>query len=140
MSDRVLLYVIIGAFLFAIGIGMFTGWHIKPNKVCPVIKDTVLVKGNTVLVPYPVTVIKWKEKQPAVETLEGYTAMFDSEFVSHKDTIGIKSLISFNDSTKDFEMDMDIKHKDYESFRVDSVKYTIIETKEIDIRFDFCFK
>lgn len=133
MSDRVLLYVIIGAFLFAIGLGMFAGWHIKPDKQCPVIKDTIYVKGDTVLVPYPVTVIKWKEKQPAIDEKDGYSAIFDSSFINHKDTIDVKAKVNFYTSTKEFGINMDIKHKDYETFRVDSVKYTVIEIKEVEV-------
>jgi hypothetical protein len=133
MSDRVLLYIIIGAFLFAIGIGIFTGWHIKPDKQCPVIKDTLYVKGDTILVPYPVEVIKWKERKPAVKENDSiYTQTFDSSFVSHKDTIRIEAGVEFNESAKTFSMDMEIKHKNYESFRIDTIKVNYIEMKEVD--------
>lgn len=133
MSTKTLVIVIIGAALLALLIGGYIGWTLKPVKVCPVITDSSYVIGIPYLVPYPVTVIKWEKKQPAIKTNSGYVAVFDSEFVSHKDTIGIKSLVSFNDSTKNFSMDMDIEHKDYESFRIDSVKYTVIETKEVEV-------
>lgn len=135
MSDRVLLYIIIGAFLFAVGLGIFAGWHLKPNIKCPVIKDTLYVKGDTIPVPYPVTVIKWKEKQPAIHNpvTEEYEGYFDSSFVSNNDTIEVDAAVIFMEKTKEFLWDIDIEHKDYESFRVDSVKYTVIEIKEIEV-------
>jgi len=133
MTDKIYTIILVGAGLVILLVGGLLGWYVKPEKTCPLIQDTLYIKGDTLLVPYPVEIIKWREKQPAVKTSEGYTAVFDSEFVSHKDTIGINTLVSFNDSSKIFDMDMDVKHKDFESIRVDTIKVNYIETKEIEV-------
>lgn len=135
MSDKVLLYVIIGAFLLAIGIGIFTGWYIKPDKQCPVIKDTILVKGDTIPVPYPVTVIKWKEKQVAVydTSQREYEGYFDSLFINNKDTIEISTAVVFAEKTKEFEVDMDIQHKDYDYIQIDTLKINNEIVKEVGV-------
>jgi hypothetical protein len=133
MIDKTLVYVLIGAGLVILLVGGLLGWYVKPEKTCPIIQDTLYVQGDTLLVPYPVEIIKWREKQPAVIIEKEYTAKFDSEFVSHRDTIDIKSIIGFDDSSKIFDMDMDVKHKDFESIRVDTIKVNYIETKEIEV-------
>lgn len=136
MSDKTLVYVLIGAFLFAVGLGIFVGWKLKPNKKCPVIIDTSYVKGDTIFIPYPVEIIKWKERKPAlVDSVkeERYYQNFDSSFVSYNDTIDIKAEIGFTETTKEFDFDMDIQHKDVEIFRTDTIKVNYIEVKEVEV-------
>jgi len=125
MIDKTLVYVLIGAGLVVLLVGGLLGWYVKPEKNCPIIIDTVLVKGDTIPIPYPVEVIKWKEKQPGIPNIDStvYTAVFDSSFVSHKDTIGIIATVSHNEKTKEFLLEnMEIEHKDYDFFRVDTLK------------------
>jgi len=117
--------------LLIFGAGFFTGRYTHKCN-CPEIKDTVLVKGDSILVPYPVETIRWLEKKPALQAGRKFYQIFDSLFVSNNDTIGIKAKVEFNDSTKEFTLDMDIQHRDYDFTRVDTLKIKVETIKEIE--------
>ena len=136
MSDNTKTLILIGSGIFMIVVGFLLGWNIKPTKVCPTIIDSVYVIGDTVFIPYPVEVIKWKERETAViydSTEQEYEGYFDSLFVSHRDTIGIDLAVVFAEKTKEFEIDMNIQHKDVEIFRTDTIKVNYTEIKEIEV-------
>lgn len=135
MSTKAYTLILIGAGIILLVGGIFIGTKLIKKEPCPEITDSIYVVGDTVLVPYPVEVIKWKEKQVGIPNVDStiYTAIFDSQFVSHKDTIGIKAEISFNDNSKEFGMDMDIEHRDVEIFRTDTIKINYTEIREIEV-------
>jgi hypothetical protein len=135
MGNKTYTLILCGVGVLLLFIGGLLSWYIKPEKVCPAITDSVYVKGDTIKVPYPDTVLVWKEKQSAVydSVNQEYEGYFDSSFVNNDDTILVDLAVVFAEKTKDFEIDMNIEHKDYEKIRVDTIKVNYVDIKEVEI-------
>jgi len=128
MDNKIYTLSLIGAGIVLIIIGGLLGWNLKPVKVCPIIIDSVLVKGD----PYPVyrdTTIYITSSQPA-ETVNDSIKQttFTETVVSHQDTITITSVVEYNPVKDIFNLAQKIDHKDYSFNRVDTLKIKVVET------------
>jgi len=135
MSTKTFVLIIIGVSLLFGALCFYAAWNFKPVETCPEIKDSVLVKGDTVwMSPDTTYIVKWKEI-PAVTDTTGKikSSLIDSIFVSNKDAIKVKAKVEYNTETDMFDWLLNIEHKDFASHQVDTLKIYLVETVEIEV-------
>ena len=107
-----------------------------PTEVPP--NDTTVVTGTTVLTVHDtVYIAKWY-KVPAVTTIDSAGMVTksiekDTTVYSNQDTINIKVKAEYIPEEDLFNLAMDIEHKDYSSFRVDTMKVTEYYPVEVKV-------
>lgn len=135
MSNKAYTLILVVAGIIILLVGGYVGYSIKKDKPCPTISDSIHTIGIPYPVPYPVEVIKWKDKQSGTPDIDStvYSAVFDSQFVSNKDTVDIVAEVSFDNKSKEFDMNMDIEVRGVDIVRVDTIKVNFTETKEVEV-------
>ena len=139
-------------FLFFVG-GAFLGYYIKKCEPCPEVKDSVLVKGDTVWLSSDTTyIVKWKDIPAETDTAPSFirdgddtgwtvyskddftkSSSIDSIFTSGLDAIRIQAEVKYDMETDVFDWLLNIEHKDFASHQTDTLKIYMTETIEVEI-------
>ena len=136
MSNKAYTLIIIGAGLLLLIGGFFLGWNVKPAHTCPVVTDTVLVKGDTAWLPSELQLTYgWEDLPAETDTVDEEvikSSSVDSTFTYDKDVVRIQAEVKYNLETDLFDWLLNIEHKDFGSHQTDTLKVYIMETVEIE--------
>lgn len=125
-----------GSVLILLLVSNFITWKISKNVYSKVeLVDTIYIKGDTITIEKPteVFVIKYVDRIIEHKINDSlFVTQLDTLIVSDKDTIEIDNTIMTRYPNSLIDFVQIITHKDYESFRVDSLFIPVETIKYIE--------